>query len=215
MEEPAPGTEDPLAKVKQVGACHGSNALYCSMAIYEPDPADFLNRDQVINHHQIDQVCISQHWEQKVMLAVSRDAKSLYVAIRGTVDKGDWDSNLSVALTKMDHFPGKCHAGYAERAGKVSPSNILQFAKQSGIRIIVTCGHSLGGAVSTLLALQLHQVSADPQIKIFNITFGSPYIGNSELSIYCQKEGDCAQVSALCQQPGPNSKPSVIWQHCD
>ena len=181
--------EDLLAKIKAVGASHGCNALYSSMAVYKPDPADFLNKDQVINHHQIDQVCISQHWEQKVMLAISREAKTLYMAVRGSVNKEDWSTNLTVGLAKLDHYPGKCHAGYLKRSSMMSPANILQFARQNDLGTIVICGHSLGGAVSTLMALQLHQVSADSNVEIFNITFGSPYTGNSELSLYCQKEG--------------------------
>lgn len=159
------------------------------MAVYEDSPVDFLNRPEVLSSHQIDEVGCSKYGDQKVLLGISRQQKSLYLAYRGTAAITDWDTNIKVAMKKADHLPGKCHHGYAERAKMLSPANIFKFAQQHDLRTIIACGHSLGGAVSSITALKLLQATQYTGLEIYNITFGSPYVGNSELGRYCQKEG--------------------------
>ena len=180
---------DPTAQIKDAGRRHRCNSLYCSLAAYQDYPDDVLNKDNIFQYHQIDQVCWGKHGDQRIVMAISKPLNSLYVAFSGTAKSSDWDTNIKLAMKKLDHYPGKCHQGYTERAMTLSPSNIAKFAEENNIDTIVTCGHSMGGAVSTITALRLMEIKQKTKAEILNITFGSPYIGNSELLRYCQRAG--------------------------
>ena len=179
---------DPTSKIKDAGKKHRSNALYCSWAAYEDNPVEFFNREEVLLYHDINKVCWGKYKDQKVLFAISNELKALYVAFRGSYEDSDWDTNIKVAMKTLDHLPGKCHQGYIERAMMLFPTNIVKLAEENDIQTIVTCGHSLGGAVSTITALRIMQIKHKTKADIFNITFGSPYVGNSELLRHCQKE---------------------------
>ena len=54
---------------------------------------------------------------------------------------------------------------------------------------IITCGHSLGGAVSTISALDLmRELKDSTTAKTYNITFGAPFFGNNDV-LRMAKEG--------------------------
>ena len=51
---------------------------------------------------------------------------------------------------------------------------------------IITCGHSLGGAVSSIAAIKLMKLVEDETISIHNITFGAPFFADRLVSDECR-----------------------------
>ena len=104
-----------------------------------------------------------------------------------------------------------------DRAEEIPVTYFLDFAKEHCLENIVTCGHSLGGAVSAVTALNLLHLTQNsdrsrdentgPFPDIFNITFGAPYFGNIDLQEYCQKKRIYKQLQQL-QQLQPLHKPT-------
>ena len=72
----------------------------------------------------------------------------------------------------------------------VSVDDLLQYAQHFNCQTIITCGHSLGGAVSSIVALDLTErlkERNDFTVKAFNITFGAPSFGNRDVLKMCKE----------------------------
>ncbi len=100
------------------------------------------------------------------------------ISLRGT-------SNLQDILVSMDttftHVPdGKIHQGYYNKAVEIM--NVLS-APKGGVNL---CGHSMGGALASILGYLLHK--QNPKLKIFVCTFGSPMYGDANLKDYLSKQ---------------------------
>ena len=174
------------------------NALFCSNAAYQYKPIHYLNAKKV--YHSIerliaanvkygDQVlCIflgSEHRRQK--------EKTLIVAFRGTTTKKDIETDSKIGLKAHQSFVGKVHSGFLERMEKVPVGEIIDLAISHKAHQILTCGHSLGGAVSSLVHVELitylHRKAnlvISPK-NVLNITFGAPMLGNHEFAEFVSK----------------------------
>ena len=126
------------------------------------------------------------------MLAVGRvaAANTLYVAFRGTAS---WDDAVADADIHPDEKPaipgGKVHSGFNKRSAFVPLKQILHCAEKEDCQTIITCGHSLGGAVSSIAAIDLViHLGKNPDNRVFNITFGSPFFGNKSVRKTCKEE---------------------------
>lgn len=102
------------------------------------------------------------------------DAGRLHVAIRGTVDSDDICANANAHLTSLD-IPGLeddyAHAGFVEILHDVLPPVLCSIHRISHVTVT---GHSLGGAVATLLGYVLRKTVSDLQVTVH--TFGSPRV---------------------------------------
>jgi hypothetical protein len=163
---------------------HRQNAVVLSKAIYAEHPIDML-KDQSTSH-TIGTVCdITKYSPQKVILAVGEvdNTNVLYVAYRGTDSRGDFMADINIRLKEKDNMPGaKFHAGFEERSNTVPVEYILMCAEKEDCQTIVTCGHSLGGAVSSIIALDLMKNTSK---QVYNITFGAPFFGNETARKAC------------------------------
>ena len=179
-EEKIPDTKD-----------HTQNAMILSNAIYKDDPAAYLSSSS--NNHTIHTVAaISQHSPQKVMLAVGDvgGERTLYVAFRGTASWKDAVADLDIKLRTKDAIPGgKFHSGFDKRSRALPMQHIEFCARKEECKTIVTCGHSLGGAVSSISAvdLMLH-LGKSTDLAVYNITFGSPFFANETVRKKCLQE---------------------------
>lgn len=124
------------------------------------------------------------------------DTKTLYIVFRGTDEKLDWKHNFQFRklpiVNKITNGTDeletpyknvspkiKTHKGFTEDYRKVRQTILDKIATGKYDTIIIT-GHSLGGSLATLCAVdsQFHF----PDMRIINITFASPRVGNKEFA---------------------------------
>lgn len=95
----------------------------------------------------------------------------LYLAFAGSEDLEDWIINLNISTTDGVHS-GMLHA-LEEKLKEIV--NLLRYQlSMSGIRTVITCGHSAGGAFALLMAMRLEKLSKGLDIRC--VTFGQPAI---------------------------------------
>ena len=151
------------------------------------------------------------HVRHRYMVAESPDV--IYVACMGTKVPQDIIANVSFWLqevslgvrmlsggdeavgdgkgtTKSDknNMPA-AHRGFLDRARAIPVDSLYAEARAKGKRLVFT-GHSLGGAVSQLCALQLlHRVPAEERQSIACYTFATPPLANQALSNLARESG--------------------------
>ena len=172
---------------------HVQNAAYISLGSYKTNSElkGFLELSET--KHSFHTICgVSQNSPQKVVVAVATVAEEqiLYVAFRGSVTKDDWMADINIKGVTKPNMAGLFHAGFLKRSETVSVDHLLQCADNYKCKTIITCGHSLGGAVSSIVALDLLKKlkdGNDTTIKAFNITFGAPSFGNETVLNMCKE----------------------------
>lgn len=104
-----------------------------------------------------------------------------YITFRGTSSLQDWLIDLDCSTVSPDFYNNEkiqVHNGFYKQYSSIR-QHILTFLFQSRHRKIVVCGHSLGGALATLCALDIVVnlvISTQPIV----VTIGSPRVGNKE-----------------------------------
>lgn len=96
---------------------------------------------------------------------------TVWIAMRGTVNKWHWLSNLRIL--KTDYYGIRSHRGFSESARSVLEQVRSVLDDHEGKRIVFT-GHSMGGAVATLLAVACRSTPVEL------ITFGQPCVSTSD-----------------------------------
>ena len=97
------------------------------------------------------------------------------VAFRGTETIGNALTDVKTALIRHGIFPGLVHLGFAHAADIVYPSVRVLVTAMGRERPILITGHSLGGAMATLVA---HRLSAEGFHVRAVYTYGSPRPGD-------------------------------------
>lgn len=136
-----------------------------------------------------------------------RLADELFVAVRGTNDVGDWMTNAAIvnlfSSTADTPFGVGVHKGWMARANDIF-NDMLQLElitiatsisdtaeqltapdhhrrrDQSSVSRMVFGGHSMGGAVASILAVLVSERARCPA-AIETVTFGAPPIGGSDV----------------------------------
>ena len=70
---------------------------------------------------------------------------------RGTQSAFDWKQNLQAFVVGSSQL-GKFHAGFLSRANRFPLLKILN-EKDYGQKNIIFCGHSMGGAIATIVTI--------------------------------------------------------------
>lgn len=107
---------------------------------------------------------------------VMSDKDSVLIACRGTEPTQLNDVKADVDAIRIDHpMGGKVHRGfYGEYEKVIGPiKEALAKHNKKGDKEVWVCGHSLGGAMAVLVALELKPTGLQ--------TFGQPRVGNREL----------------------------------
>jgi hypothetical protein len=103
---------------------------------------------------------------------------TLYVAYRGSNSAEDWVMNAQAHLERVNvgQTLGYAHAGFAHIWSRSNlPHRAAQLANN---RRVVFTGHSLGGAIAQLAALEFALITGrTPDVY----TFGSPRVGDTSL----------------------------------
>lgn len=152
--------------------------------------------------------------------AVKREDGTLFIAFRGTEGRRDWRTNLRSWMTRAPGGLGWVHSGflaawrgirdvmYPEIVSGVGPSAIGKISN------VVVCGHSLGGALATLAALDLSRTCGADRVTC--VTFGSPRVGGrSFCKAFAQAVRDGKILSAryaIHADPVPRV-PSVVMAY--
>ena len=147
------------------------NALFCSSAVYEYNPLNFLEDGPPKGLHSVNHIvafgtCMSDGKPvQKCLVATSKNPETeetmLIVAFQGSVTKEDWIDNLTVSQEADNRYIRKFHKGYLRRSKSISSEDILSSSKYYNASKIITCGHSLGGCVSSVVHMNLVQECFD------------------------------------------------------
>jgi len=98
--------------------------------------------------------------------------KTHWIAIRGTVNVGNTLVNLDLQLVPNSDIGIHLHSGFAETAKEIFQRIKPKLKKDYAIKIT---GHSLGGAVASVLAIYL-DFNKYPVTRV--VTFGQPKVTN-------------------------------------
>ena len=117
----------------------------------------------------------------------------VYMTFMGSQSAQDWVDNLKtwsdLTNRQLPGGAGAVHHGVMKRAESV-PINTLVARLNRGNCTVVLCGHSLGGAVATLVC---HRLLAHPTADVASwsknkrlrcITFGAPLVGDGKLGCH-------------------------------
>ena len=169
------------------------NALYCSSLAYEYYPYNSL-REKDDFHGVTKLVAPNRLFGKQVasMFLLENDQnfsddQILVIAFRGTINKCDFITDITVGLESDSMFEGKIHRGFLERSQSIPIEKIKTLADNYKVKRIITCGHSLGGAVSSLCHMRLMQF-LDASFELTNMTFGAPFFGNHELQKWASQQ---------------------------
>jgi pimeloyl-ACP methyl ester carboxylesterase len=99
---------------------------------------------------------------------VHEEDGTVWVAIEGSDESVDWRRNLEMLYTSSDTHAGFANYATLLMAQMLSAGVNLDFRKR-----LILCGHSLGGAVATIIASHLQD--RFPYLGL--VTFGSPRPG--------------------------------------
>tara|TARA_R110002096_G_scaffold206192_10_gene392413 strand:+ start:35333 stop:36256 length:924 start_codon:yes stop_codon:yes gene_type:complete len=106
------------------------------------------------------------------------------LVIRGSKGKEDWKLNLQA---KQRHIwfdvPGRIHTGFWRALNQIWDAVIIPLmalSKSSGKKIVIS-GHSLGGAIATLVAARI-ATKFDRESIVSIYTFGQPRVGNAKFA---------------------------------
>jgi len=154
------------------------------------------NRKDNINFIQYHRFEIILHPDTKVEFDIyfNYHTLNLYIAFQGSSSIGDWKSNLD-AFSKVNIDENsliipynnnetkiRIHKGFYDQY-QIARDMILKYIYDltSPIYNIYVTGHSLGGALSSLCAIDLqYHFGNNNKLNIHNITLGSPRVGNKE-----------------------------------
>ena len=107
-----------------------------------------------------------------------------FVAFRGTKTANDMIADAkSIIISEFRSelinggLIGQAGKGYIDHLSSLKDAGlgdeVVRLASQCNGRLLV-CGHSLGGAMATLLGSALHRF--DPQLRLYVVTFGAPRV---------------------------------------
>ncbi|RPA98650.1 alpha/beta-hydrolase [Choiromyces venosus 120613-1] len=139
---------------------------------------------------------------------------SIVISIRGSKSLRNWLANVQVELKDVPEICTGCkvHSGFHEAMEEALPSVMKSVQK---LRIenpgygVVAVGHSLGGAIATLMAEEFRKGG----VKVDLYTFGAPRIGNEQLSSFISKTGTNFRVTHT-NDPVPRLPPVLLgFQH--
>lgn len=119
---------------------------------------------------------------KQVLLVVKSLAKDhMIIACRGTTGFMDALTDLNIMQRSLSLGAGAAHAGFLDRAKSI-PLKYLRRQLIQGNKIVLT-GHSLGGAVASLLTLRLLESTpkfCHEQVQCYS--FGCPLFADSKLA---------------------------------
>lgn len=113
------------------------------------------------------------------MCGMFRDDDTLCIAFRGTMTASEKEADLE--MTQVPFYGGMLvHRGFYRLYRKYR-GLIVQTVLSRRWKSVIVTGHSLGGALATLLTVDLTDRLSVPA-RVVGVTFGSPRVGNEALA---------------------------------
>ena len=153
-----------------------------SAAAYEVDQHWTCDICKQLGKFELRQVSAHEQLETLVYTGYDPVLNGILVVFRGTHTIKNWLHNLRFAKTDADIFPkraGRAHRGFLDMYKSVRKAvfdSVDTLTKQHPDADIYVTGHSLGGALAVLGALDIKV--KHPSISLVMINFGAPRVGN-------------------------------------
>jgi len=188
---------------------------YASTAYGVPGSLPFPKGDVLVEQ------VVNELGKLKGFIVRNDTRKEIVVALRGSRDLEDFMNDTQIRLIPFES-PGVSapegtlvHSGFLSSWNNVAPLVIERVAAQLRIHedlTIVTSGHSLGGALSSLAAISLK--SNFPHCKIRMYTYGQPRTGNHIYAEFINREfGDNAFRAVHMNDGVPTMVPRLLGYH--
>ncbi|KXN68902.1 alpha/beta-hydrolase, partial [Conidiobolus coronatus NRRL 28638] len=124
-------------------------------------------------------------------IAVNKILKLIVLSYRGTNDLSNWLYDTDIKLTSAglsgQSSNAQIHSGFNDMAmsllSQTTSSLKSAIGKYPDYKVVIT-GHSLGGAIASLIGFQLGQANVVSWDKLNVITYGQPRIGNPDFATY-------------------------------
>lgn len=119
----------------------------------------------------------SHVWERFGFILES--PKEIIIAFRGTSTTTDWVSDIIASQQSFKYMKeeGLTHRGFTQIYSSARQGILSELSKLSQDKILYVTGHSLGGALATLSAVDIAANSAYSPVLF---TFGSPRVGDPD-----------------------------------
>ncbi|KAL4461985.1 hypothetical protein ABPG74_000830 [Tetrahymena malaccensis] len=135
------------------------------------------------------------------MIGYSQKEDAIVIATRGTLpwSINNWLTDLSASKVEYQNCQ-KCqvHQGFQQAFSSIIDSLKTEFSKMrkqyQNSKIYIT-GHSLGGALATLLVPEIYKLNNNMPVDAF-ITQGSPRVGNQHFSNWFAENNNFSKMSA-------------------
>ena len=115
---------------------------------------------------------VTEKTNTRFFLHKSKEKKRVMISIRGSANLKNWLLNLEFWMRENDWFEHEVHAGFYRIAEEIY--NLISSELESDYEIILT-GHSMGGAVATLIGSYLQGQGQ----KVEVVTFAQPRVTNN------------------------------------
>ena len=128
--------------------------------------------------------------DTRAFVAYNEKDDEIVVAFRGTngADYENWITNINGWRVPYKVLANVyVHKGFSDAYNDISEELLTAISNQKSLHksasIIVT-GHSLGGALATLCAIDVREILKFPLEKVTFYSFGSPRVGNDKFADY-------------------------------
>ena len=192
------------------------NAIFSAEAVYKDNPFRYLKEKRNKDFHTIVHIVDFGNYKlndgnhQTCLVALSKspssDETALVISFKGSTTKEDWLDNLSLSHEQDNRYVGKFHCGFLKRGNSVNVESFLSYAEHYKASKIIRCGHSLDGAVSSVVHMNLIAQNSDQVNKknILNFHLWRPFLRQQGSGrIRQEKVGVCFishQFSTLSQE---------------
>lgn len=124
-----------------------------------------------------------------VYVGYNAEYSQIIVSFRGSTDLLNWINNLDATQTKYPYCDGcEVHSGFYSTWKSVKDQTLAamyDLHKKYPKYEIVTTGHSLGGALSTLASVDVY-MNISGAVPVYSWTLGSPRVGNGKFANWYQ-----------------------------
>ena len=175
--------QDKMRKWLSLNKNKVQHALILSDAAYKENAQEFLEMN--LSDHEFKSLVENKFGKCRFVIAETENDSTVYIAFRGTNDFEDLLADFSFWHQEAQRNPssGSFHSGFLEKA-ELFPLREFFLNKFIQNKTLVFCGHSLGGAVSSIIYTELviirHRLGNTMFSDVSNITFGAPLFADTD-----------------------------------